>query len=415
MKTKRKLVTLIAAAIVTFWLSDVNPTRAQEEPPLCAEASTVVYFGNGVFTTQQKAVIGKQKLRNALQAALPEEEFSRLRFDLAVNQTGCSEGRVHCLKDLYETIKQEIQTDVSLFFLILARLVPMPESFQDAFKELAAAFDASVAVSNPDVARHVAAYNANIDAGRKVVVVSHSQGNFFANQSFPLVIKNESFGIVSVANPDSFVGGGGSYTTIDEDIVINFIADITGNPLPSNLSNGILILLSEPLGHGFNEVYLKGGTASRGKIIGDVVNTIDSLVDPNAEIGSGIITVTLTWGAEPDVDLHVFEPNGAHVYYANLNGPSGFLDRDDITSFGPENYFVDCATLETGSYSVGVNYFFGNNPETATVRMRAGLLDRTFFQFLAAAVGPAGDNSPIPVAVITVTGSQEEGFVFTIN
>ncbi len=52
-------------------------------------------------------------------------------------------------------------------------------------------------------------------------------------------------------------------------------------------------------------------------------------------------TVRLTWGRAPaDIDSHVHEPGGEHVYFASLGsltgGPNVQLDVDDTNSFGPE-------------------------------------------------------------------------------
>ena len=68
----------------------------------------------------------------------------------------------------------------------------------------------------------------------------------------------------------------------------------------------------------------------------------------------------MTWGSQPDVDLHVTEPNEFHVFYGSTRGPSGYLDVDDVTGFGPEHFYVSCGTLETGTYAIGVNYYSGS-------------------------------------------------------
>ena len=52
-------------------------------------------------------------------------------------------------------------------------------------------------------------------------------------------------------------------------------------------------------------------------------------------------TMRLTWGASPsDIDSHLREPGGAHVYYASKGSlsaePYASLDVDDVTGFGPE-------------------------------------------------------------------------------
>lgn len=51
-----------------------------------------------------------------------------------------------------------------------------------------------------------------------------------------------------------------------------------------------------------------------------IIKLMDSIFLILSTLGNGIITAMLTWGSNPDIDLHVFEPNGTHVYYTNFLG-----------------------------------------------------------------------------------------------
>ena len=128
------------------------------------------------------------------------------------------------------------------------------------------------------------------------------------------------------------------------------------------------------------------------------------------------VVVTLTWDHATDVDLHVFEPNGTQVYYSNRTGQSGFLDVDNTTGFGPENYFVRMGELELGTYQVGVNYYSGSIlPETARIRIEAGSVIRNYTVSLSSPRGTSGNASPIPVAAITVTTNGSGGYEFSVQ
>lgn len=118
--------------------------------------------------------------------------------------------------------------------------------------------------------------------------------------------------------------------------------------------------------------------------------------------GQGPFTVTLTWGAQPDVDLHVFEPDGSHVYYQTASGSAGYLDVDDVTAYGPEHYYSDCAQIMTGEYRVGVNYYRGAAPEIATILIQAGTASFSRQISLPAERRAAGDDSPILVARVVI-------------
>jgi uncharacterized protein YfaP (DUF2135 family) len=88
-------------------------------------------------------------------------------------------------------------------------------------------------------------------------------------------------------------------------------------------------------------------------------------LQPPRSIGFGPITITLAWDSQPDVDLHVLEPDGTHVYFSNRRGVSGYLDMDDTSSYGPEHYYTKCDP-KPGNFTVYI-YFYGGYAATATI------------------------------------------------
>ncbi|WP_169974188.1 YfaP family protein [Tautonia rosea] len=61
------------------------------------------------------------------------------------------------------------------------------------------------------------------------------------------------------------------------------------------------------------------------------------------EVKVGDPQFTLIWDTAADIDLHVVEPGGSHIYWASRQGKKGGeLDVDDTDGFGPENvYWLD--------------------------------------------------------------------------
>lgn len=388
----------ICCLLIAVLLS--TPFTAAAQGAFCAPSTGVVYYGNGVLTEFSGAVDGLIAIQGLVEGRVPPDEYANIEFDLSMNW---SDG---VFEDLLEATLQDLQTDYSQFWRFVLNVLPMPDAFRDALAAAAAEFDQG-AISNSDVAGHVLNYRERLAQGKKVIVVAHSQGNFFANQSYGILTASErgGFGIVSVAQPDSFVAGGGPYITFFDDLVIAAVRIAKGSlGLPEPMApNAILGLGTGDLtGHYFVESYL-GSAAGRSAVADGVADFLVTLRPPPTTVGSGIITVTLTWGSQPDVDLHAFEPDGFHVYYAQRQGPSGFLDVDDVTGFGPEHYFVGCATLEVGTYTVGVNYFNGSAPETATVQISAGDIIRTRSIPLSTAIGSSGNASPVFAGAIDVT------------
>lgn len=89
---------------------------------------------------------------------------------------------------------------------------------------------------------------------------------------------------------------------------------------------------------------------------------------PNEPISSCLITTTLTWSGPGDVDLHVQEPNGRHVYYGAKQGGAGYLDIDNVTGFGPEHYFASCnSSAARGDFIFGVTNY--NAPTSTPIQV----------------------------------------------
>lgn len=72
------------------------------------------------------------------------------------------------------------------------------------------------------------------------------------------------------------------------------------------------------------------------------------------------LSITLTWQAvedefspirssrtTSDIDLHVYEPDGTHVFWDNKEGGFSALDNDDVDGTGPENVIVSPAAFGT--------------------------------------------------------------------
>ena len=124
---------------------------------------------------------------------------------------------------------------------------------------------------------------------QKVLLVAHSQGNFYANSFYDTVagkeggVPRESIGVYAVATPSSRVAGGGKWLTSDTDKII---AKIVGNiPFKKIMPPNTHIVLNESddsSSHSFSGAYLK----YRGsEIVSDIRSSLDKLTEnPNKDI-----------------------------------------------------------------------------------------------------------------------------------
>lgn len=197
----------------------------------CANpGATTVFFVNGVWNPPGP---NAPDSLNALEALMTSPSgFSAYDFQLANNP---GDGLI---TDLIETYGQTVgvNADWAMFSLWLAGEVVTP----DFLKVISPLFTSSIVklalpTSQPpqktqDVLRqHVAQYRSALQSGRKVVVVAHSQGNYFANAAVESVVdgltfaEQQSFTIVSVANPDDHIATASRSNipvTLKEDLII---------------------------------------------------------------------------------------------------------------------------------------------------------------------------------------------------
>jgi len=383
---------------------------------ICDQKDTVIFFGNGIKAVESSANKSKDLLKERLQVSLPSEEFELLDFKLSYNRTGGA------IRDLFESTIQSLTLDASRFWRILWGHEFMPDWFAEKLLILETIFDKSSLLTSDSLDDHVSAYTAKIAEGKKVLLVAHSQGVFFGNLAYNLLDGGErqSFAMVAVANTDSDVLGDNSpdapYTTLENDKVIQAIITakilLPSKPMAPNTVN--LEESDDFLHHRFITTYMAPGSNSSGQVVADILAALGSLVTPQQIVESGVISVALNWGPAPDVDLHIYEPNGSHVFWYNMVGPSGELDKDDTTKWGPEHYRVlTCDMLEEGFYRIGLDYYLGDLPEVAILQVDAGLVSRTFEVAMASdAFGTP--LSPRLAATIYAHRTADNGFEFSI-
>lgn len=417
------------------------PGQAQSASGLCPDYSYTLGFFNGVWNTPADAAAGATALRETLAQEIhgdAKHEDPDFGVEVFYNASGLRRNGAGSIEDVIEVFEQRT-TDLDhvlakrweLFWETLdghrrlwdriGAAIPRAVDLGEALAQAAFAHRVSqttrLAARPPtelDYAAHALRLRALLAEGQALLLVAHSQGNFFLNQAYRTAIDDNASANVRalhIAPASSFLSG--PHTLSAGDKVISALRLTLPGPLPdSNIelpaSNG------DVTGHMLAETYLDAQRVGRATIAAQMRSLLAALEPPAPRGSPGFFTVTLSWDGPGDIDLHTFEPNGSHVYYDIRTGTSGALDMDNTAGFGPEHYHASCdaSRLQTGSYRIGINHYAAANGRTATVQVasaRNGVLD-TRRLGVGPERGSAGDGVPISVFDVLLTNGAEQGW-----
>ena len=423
--------TLIYTACVAALSSSSALAQGQKALEGCVvpreDKVTDIYFANGVGNTENDAIATSSWLRGAYWPELKSigrpGQFGKFEFLYAYNPT------ISEFYDVVEVLNQKsreagfseslsglqilraIQGGLNLAeFTLLGRLLDLISGngldslFRSASDEITKA-QAEAIKNIPEVeALHTGKYTSALRAGKRVFVIAHSQGNLFTNASLAAAAtaqpdEADSLAMIGVATPAARQFRDSFYRTAHDDVVINLLRP-TENVVASNIENDLITgfdFARSLSNHAFLSDYMYPGIPSEEDIALELKRLVVTVPFPQ-EDQENAIRASLTWGnSPPDFDLHAFEPNGSHVYYKRLNDA---LDVDDRNGNGPENYVVACDKIETGTYSIGVNYYDGEGPGAVTVNLSLG--DGTTRQKTVNFTEAAGRAGNIPDPIFTI-------------
>ncbi|GGW81698.1 YfaP family protein [Alteromonas halophila] len=416
--------------------ASLNGCVAEEQ----TEKRTMFYYANGVGNSFADAVDSMTALESAYKYTLPAEEET-YTFGVAYNntqglQTDLMQVMVQKMTEygidgdpylMYTLILEDFdESTIEHFFDVLlsdseiqAMRDAIRETMVDAMRDL---------VADQNLQTNI--YESDLLSGRRVMVVAHSQGNLYSNSIVSAVKERQpersnSIGYFGVASPAGSVNNYSAYVTVQDTAYVTAEDDRVINPLrdsftvlPANIDNDPGIFEGRDwMNHGFLQSYFDSELDSRARIDTGVGAMAANLTYPATTAGVGALRASLTWGEQRDVDLHAFEPDGTHVYYRNKQGSDGSLDVDDVTSFGPENYVVPCESINPGEYTIGVNYYAGNAPETASVSLFLGngQVYGPRETLLENSRGSSGNDSPEIMFTITVADDGNGNAVYTVE
>lgn len=112
--------------------------------------------------------------------------------------------------------------------------------------------------------------------------------------------------------------------------------------------------------------------------------------------------VSIEWSDFGDLDLHLFDSAGMHIYFETPTGLFGNLDLDNKDGFGPENFTANL-NIPEGRYFVAVNYFSGTLPlrSEALIIVNLGTPDQAVSTATPYTLTVANNDTGYPITVDT--------------
>jgi len=147
-------------------------------------------------------------------------------------------------------------------------------------------------------------------ATQKLLLVGHSQGNFYANRFYDTWVNTvggvprQSLAVYGVANPDGRVAGGGAWLTSDTDLAIAKLVSLA--PGRNIVKPNVHIALASGddfWGHNFDSIYMKyQGT----RIVSDVEKALDGLANNDMQSVSGLCIAPPKTGVAHAIEAGVY-------------------------------------------------------------------------------------------------------------
>jgi hypothetical protein len=411
--------------------------RADTSGAPCVLGYTVGFF-NGVWNTEADAMDGLQALEAATQEAIGSTDgtynHEDIGYQLFYNHTGTTVGATS-LQDIAEVFIQRAneldstgyfaQNGLSLFWESFTNSVvyqgplaaakngfdTMLQSYENQVVVAASAALASY-FSAPPTAADYTTQNATLDtlaaAGRKFVLVAHSQGNLFINQAYDHiqpVVGSTRVKAVQVAPASPTIRG--QYVLSSNDLVINPLRLQGGFSTiqPNNITIPV-DLTADASGHTLVATYLDPTRNGRAMVEGYISGAFSALQQStcNAAITpissyaqpSQVITLTATVNPPPDdtalnVGYAWSITGNAGGVFSSGSGTASTVNTSTntvnyITSANASNGQIDTITVKVLVAKTAGDYInvetLGTGTATVTIQP-GGLQNGNFTQALA--------------------------------
>ena len=235
-----------------------------------------LYFGNGIFNSANDVNNSLVELKTLDLSSKPADQTIDYRVALNLDESK--------LYAVLTVVEQKADGNLSYFWNVMDGILPLPDWLVEPMEAVL-----SDSLDQETLDQMLSQYETDLEAGIKIILVSHSQGNFYAEESIQNLIRRHGnlnphqmgFGNIRVATPAKTLFSF-PYFTFSDDEVISWVRKTLGAPAPNLSSQGSGPgPYLDPLGHSFIQAYLTI-SESREKIRQAILEEIASTPFPSS-------------------------------------------------------------------------------------------------------------------------------------
>lgn len=252
-----------------------------------------IFFANGMFNDADNIKLSLNELKKQTEHIF--SNYTEVKYSISFNESEAEqEGIVNFIYELDEVLTQRINENEYLFYQWIQGLDAIPDWLTEKLADVIQQTNQSSYINDSDLKQHVDTYTHSIEACYQVLVIAHSQGNFYTNSAWDLVYagvrlnkyKQNSFpsmGYVAVASPAGHQGSNlksplrlndyADYVNLKNDWVLNLVG-IAYPILESQYKNTSSD--TDLIHHSFLNSYISGNN-TRPALLSSIVNITDKL------------------------------------------------------------------------------------------------------------------------------------------
>lgn len=316
MKNLLFVITLFISSLLLAQTENIN------------ECKTDIYFGNGVWNSSEEARNGQKELEiKVINKIINGDLKLQAKYGEVKLQYNTSYGSMIDILETFYQLKESGQIGEELFFSFVDELMAKQVSdiTDEDIKSLREQIiNLIVNAEENEVAGMVEKYyDESFKYGHRVLLVSHSQGNLFANRVYEQINPTEYkdyFANLQIASPASEVRASkGDYVTGFIDPIIN--------PIPGSMSSNVDLDL--PGGHAFVEAYL----ASE--------DSLTKIIDKTKQLLASLDTESSQWETDQELnkDTKDYKITVKHRFDSSILN----MQNTEVYPFKPSGklYYVD--------------------------------------------------------------------------